>query len=87
MVPFNKDANYEVRLQLMAYDASTGLYAKSNSRDLKFNAVATGITGIDAENAGSVRYFNLQGVEIANPEEGSVVIKVEGNKATKVLVK
>lgn len=87
VIPFTKDANYEVRLQLMAYDASNELYAKSNSRDLKFNAITTGIAGIDAENAGNVRYFNLQGVEIANPEEGSVVIKVEGNKATKVLVR
>ncbi len=33
-----------------------------------------------------VKYFNLQGVEVANPENG-VFIRVQGNKASKVLVK
>lgn len=40
----------------------------------------------DADNAAK-RYFNLQGVEIANPEAGQVVIVKEGNKATKTIVK
>ncbi len=31
------------------------------------------------------RYFNLQGVEIANPERGTPVIELRGNRATKVI--
>ncbi len=33
-----------------------------------------------------VKYFNLQGVQVANPENG-VFIRVQGNQASKVLVK
>lgn len=36
---------------------------------------------------GAVRYYNLQGVEIANPAQGSVVIKVQGNTASKLIVR
>lgn len=51
-------------------------------------AAGAGVNGIlnDAENA-PVRYFNLQGVEIANPEAGQLVIVKEGKKATKTIVK
>ena len=44
-----------------------------------------GIEGIEAEEGEAV-YYNLQGVKVANPENG-VFIKVQGNKASKVLVK
>ncbi|MDE6512042.1 MAG: hypothetical protein K2L00_08130, partial [Muribaculaceae bacterium] len=50
---------------------------------------ASGTTGIEAiandENA-PVEYYNLQGVRVANPENG-LYIKRQGNKAVKVLVK
>lgn len=47
-----------------------------------------GIDGIinDAENV-PARYFNLQGVEIANPEAGQVVIVKKGNEAFKTIAK
>lgn len=50
------------------------------------DAVFAGVDGIinDAD-AAVKRYFNLQGVEIANPEAGQVVIVKEGNKATKAI--
>lgn len=38
------------------------------------------------ENAVNARYFNLQGVEVANPENG-VFVKVLNGKATKVVLK
>lgn len=46
----------------------------------------TGVEGItvDVPNAAK-RYFNLQGVEIANPAQGEIVIVKEGNKASKVI--
>lgn len=40
----------------------------------------------DAENA-PARYFNLQGMEVANPEAGQLVIKKEGSKTTKMIVR
>ena len=46
---------------------------------------STGVEGIEVE-AGEAVYYNLQGVKVANPENG-VFIKVQGNKASKVLVK
>lgn len=47
----------------------------------------SGINNIAVDNANApVQYFNLQGVEVANPENG-IYIRRQGNKATKVLVK
>lgn len=48
---------------------------------------STGITDVESEAAQGVRFFNLQGVEVASPAAGNVYIKVVGNTATKVLVK
>ena len=46
---------------------------------------STAVEGIEVEEGEAV-YYNLQGVKVANPENG-VFIKVQGNKASKVLVK
>lgn len=47
----------------------------------------SGISNIAVDNSNApVEYFNLQGVRVANPENG-VYIRRQGNKATKVLVK
>lgn len=54
-----------------------------------FTTKPAGIESIfvsDAEMNAPVEYYNLQGVKVANPENG-VYIRVQGNKATKVLVK
>ena len=40
---------------------------------------------VDNSNA-PVRYFNLQGVEVANPEQGQIVIKRQGTNSTKVIM-
>ena len=51
-----------------------------------FNAETSGIVEIDTDEAGhNANFFNLQGQRIDNPEKGTVVIKVVGNKATKVV--
>lgn len=47
----------------------------------------TGVDGLDAEENGDVRYFTVDGVEIQNPEAGSIVIRVENGVASKVVVK
>ncbi|MCM1428491.1 MAG: hypothetical protein NC097_01690, partial [Clostridium sp.] len=45
----------------------------------------TGVEGIEAEE-GKARYFNLQGVEVANPAPG-IYVKVAGGKAYKVILR
>lgn len=47
---------------------------------------SSSVDAIEAETA-PARYYNISGYEVANPSVGGVYIKVEGNKATKVLVK
>ena len=51
---------------------------------LLVEAVATGIESIEADENAPAVYYNLQGIEVANPSEG-IFIKVQGNKVTKVV--
>ena len=47
----------------------------------------SGVENFETEDANApVEYYNLQGVKVANPSNG-IFIKVQGNKASKVLVK
>lgn len=46
-----------------------------------------GISDIEFNENAPVRYYNLQGVEVVNPVKGQLVIKTQGNKAQKVIVK
>lgn len=46
----------------------------------------SGVNTVGGENA-SARYFNLQGVEILNPEPGTFCIKVTGNKVERIMVR
>lgn len=48
---------------------------------------SAGVGNIESEIDGNARYFTLQGVEIKHPAPGTLCIKVEGNKVTKVIVK
>lgn len=52
----------------------------------EYKPISTGIESIEVEENATVRYFNLQGVEVSNPANG-IYIRVSGNKATKVVVK
>lgn len=44
------------------------------------------VSEIEAVGDGEAVYYNLQGVKVAEPENG-LYIKVQGNKATKVLIR
>ncbi len=46
----------------------------------------TGIEGITTNENADIKYYNLQGIKIDNPTNG-VYIKVQGSKATKIIVK
>ena len=62
-------------------------YASYAESVLKFKRPGAGVKDMVVDSDSAPRYFNLQGVEVSNPERGSMVIKVQGNKATKMLVK
>lgn len=82
------------RVQMAGEDAEiTDQWTNSDGNAIPMETVITvpnagSVHGVmvDAENT-VTRYFNLQGMEISNPEAGQVVIVREGKKATKVIVK
>ena len=45
---------------------------------------STGVENIEVDNNASAVYYNLQGIEVANPENGVYIMK-QGNKVTKVV--
>ena len=48
----------------------------------------SGVEGVEADNVNApVEYFNLQGVRVANPTAGSIVIARQGTSVTKHIVK
>lgn len=46
----------------------------------------SGVAGIEAEENAPVEYYNLQGIRVANPENGLYIVK-QGNKVTKRVIK
>ena len=46
----------------------------------------TGVSAIDTDDS-NARYFTIEGIEVTNPQPGTIYIKVSGNKATKVIVR
>lgn len=55
---------------------------------VKTKVDSQGISGIEEDSSNApVKYFNLQGVEISEPATGTIVIRVQGDKATKTIVR
>ena len=51
-------------------------------------AYVSGVNDIVTEDSNApVKYYNLQGMEVANPEAGQLVIKKQGSKTSKFIVK
>ena len=69
---------YDVKVVVTVYQGAPSLYVIEYMD-------AVGVDSIAADNAEAV-YFNLQGVKVANPENG-MFIKVTGNKAEKVVIR
>ncbi len=77
-----KEGKYAVRVEASANGSDwqdTGLSFSFSTGDDAIKAVEA-----DAEQ-GSVRWFNLQGVEVNNPLPGHPYIRVQGDKAVKIL--
>lgn len=71
------------------FEGTISFSLPASAEGLSVRFVKKGAAGIDSvvaeENAPAV-YYNLQGVKVANPENGVYVVR-QGNKVSKVLVK
>ena len=79
------DGTYSYSVVLQAYDADGKLIATSNVKSF-IGEITSGVEAIGAENV-APRYFDLNGIEVNNPLRGSVLIRIEGDKTSKVIVK
>lgn len=71
---------YDMTLLVTIFKDAPSLYVISYNND------GSGVAEVEAAENGEVVYYNLQGVKVAEPENG-LYIKVQGNKATKVLIR
>lgn len=46
-----------------------------------------GVKAIEFDENAPIEYFNLQGMRVANPEKGTIVIARQGNKVAKIIAK
>lgn len=78
-------------LASLEYNSSSWYNVSSSKNAIKFPSdydVFGAVNDITVdENDGPVQYYNLQGVSVANPVAGQLYIRVQGDKATKVLVR
>ena len=67
---------------------ATGTYRITFDNNLAWwDQIETGVEGINADANAPVKYYDLQGREIANPEKGMMVIKQQGNNVTKQVIR
>lgn len=90
----NTEADFQVYNAPFTINATTSIYAyaveegKQQSREVSvtyYYNPSLGIDGIEVEN-GAAQYYNMQGVRVANPENG-MYIRVQNGKAQKVIIK
>lgn len=90
----NTETDFQVYTEPFTISATTSIYAyaveegKQQSREVSvtyYYNPSLGIDGIEVEN-GAAQYYNMQGVRVANPENG-MYIRVQNGKARKVIIK
>lgn len=85
-----EDANQKQGAYILTYKCynGIGLYCVAEEGFIDEWPDGAGVEGIEMDEVveGEVEYYNLQGVKVANPENG-LYIKKQGNQASKVLVK
>lgn len=79
-IPSVEAGTYDITVVVNVYNKTVTLYVVNYAP-----AGGSGVAEIEAAEAIEPVYFNLQGVKVANPEKG-LYIKVEGKKATKVVL-
>lgn len=87
-------ADAAVTLELPVSDTVYGIRAYAGPFKLnemrEFTVVNKEISGVEdvvTESNAEVRYLNMQGIEVANPGRGEIVIRVTGNRAEKIVVR
>lgn len=87
------DGNYSFIISSVEFNKeyTISVYAKygnvvSETMEYTFTLQSSGINSIESGNEAS-RYYNLNGVEVKNPQQGVPYIKVNGNKAEKVIIR
>ena len=80
----------EVSRNTLKYNSSSSLFScyASGQKDVslyKYIDIETGIEDTMVDDNAPVEYYNLQGVKVANPENG-IFIKKQGTKTTKVVL-
>lgn len=74
--------------RMYASTSGTLYYACSTPTVMTFAIPDAGVDTIEInDNDGEVKYYNLQGVQVASPAAGQLVIRVQGNKATKTILR
>lgn len=70
------------------YEGAAYVYFATDDTDLPEWATSgdSGVSTVDTDNNVAPVYYNLQGVKVANPENGLYIV-VKGNKTSKVIVK
>ncbi|MCM1521975.1 MAG: C10 family peptidase [Muribaculaceae bacterium] len=63
-----------------------GIQKLSGPKEFTLGA-STAIEGVIIENDAPIEYFNLQGQPVSNPTAGSIVIRRQGEKVDKILMK
>ncbi|MBD5226098.1 MAG: hypothetical protein HDS68_09105 [Bacteroidales bacterium] len=90
---YESDACFGIQQMQIAGYGWTDQYGISTNMSASIDLSETsdennGISDImNNDNDTSVRFFNLQGIEVANPAKGQVVICVQGDKATKQIAR
>lgn len=85
----NADENDKEAAYIFTYKCNNGmgLYCVAEAGYIDPWKEGDGVEGIEMDEFnGEAVYYNLQGVKVANPENGLYIVK-QGNKASKVLVK
>lgn len=86
VIDFEPDKTYTLTIPEGAFVKANGDYSEAITITMVSNA--TGLDNVAADCDEDVRYFNLQGVEIANPQGGNVyIIRRSDGTATKQLIK
>jgi hypothetical protein len=72
---------YDVEAVINIYSGAVQVYP------ISYTALdETGVSAINADSNAAVEYFNLQGVRVANPENG-IYVRRQGNKVSKVVIR
>lgn len=76
----------EGEVTVKATQPGNSYYKAAEPVEKKITAKAAGLESVAADNEVPV-YYNLQGIEVKNPQQGQIIVVVRGGKATKTLVK